>query len=847
MSVRCQRNSSFGLQPRAYFDDSRVSFAADSTEAAQQAWTQVQLFDNLSGQVTNVDKSFAVIPRLYFAQVVNDATGGSLAIREAAKVLGHQTLQRLRSIGVGPKNAEKYVATKAMKQFLYGCEVGRPGSSATSRVRYAVSKTLWTKTRTQRNPEVLLTLLRKGHLVDPEQAVLFQTIMGLRRIFRRFLVLAAHAEVLWGHVRDLGRRQLWVGPMRNFACLLRDAQLIWSFNTVATRQGRVIHLWTGSSTWLAHRLREELRWSRWQQATRKDFQGTIHGDQGINIFATTALLRGGLSHPAVKQVFCLVLLRRSINWRADTTTCPYCSDNVDETKEHMFWERSAWDYIRKATVGRFGPALWRRHRALVTRSTGITLMPEWIVTEWQRLSTMVQCVPDRLPCGLARLEVLQDDRGILIWTDGSASHATIPGLSRSGIGIFFKDGSRLNCSAALAGEIQTNNRAELLAVTLAAELGVDLADIPLTWEHRDLWLRLHLACRTISVAFVIVPSHLSLQDCAEQGLDPVVVSGNHAADSLAKAGVAKHRHADRNSQVSDFAQLLEDTMRMQFCMLCICLARQQRDSERPAPAEALAFPRLGPTSTKVGGSIRPASSRQRYWSKAPPVDQAAPAAVALDIELAETLARQTRPRAVQVHSLRHPLGEITNTEWTKAPKPWLLLCKSESSKCAGRHDHTTGRQAGAPPFAGMEWDAKVRRVPIYIRRQEKLDAPNVPGPFERCVQETGVGGEDADDTASQPVPAKLSKSLIDWNKRIERVNARNATAAVQGRHWIALPPAPDCSLSGDQYAALIRKAKVQCKWCKRARTETDHPSHNVHAFWFRPSEVKVIRYGLLAP
>lgn len=180
MGVWCQRNSSLDLQARAYFDDSRVSFAASNADAARQAWTQVQLFDNLSGQVTNVDKSFAVIPRPSFAHVIHDATGGSLAIKEAAKVLGHQiaggklrrvlvsdaraddcvqTLQRLRSLGVAPKNAEKYVATKAMKQFLYGCEVSRPGSAATSRVRYAVTKTLWTKTRTQRNPEVLLTFI----------------------------------------------------------------------------------------------------------------------------------------------------------------------------------------------------------------------------------------------------------------------------------------------------------------------------------------------------------------------------------------------------------------------------------------------------------------------------------------------------------------------------------------------------------------------------------------------------------------------------------------------------------------------------------------------------------------
>ena len=137
-----------------------------------------------------------------------NATGGLLTIKEAAKVLGHQvggsklrrvfvsealanaciqTLQRLRCQGVPPRSADKYISAKALKRFVYGCEVSHPAAGASSKVKYAFSKTLWTKTRTYRNPEVLSALCRKGHLVDPEQAVWFQTIFGLRRLFRSAL------------------------------------------------------------------------------------------------------------------------------------------------------------------------------------------------------------------------------------------------------------------------------------------------------------------------------------------------------------------------------------------------------------------------------------------------------------------------------------------------------------------------------------------------------------------------------------------------------------------------------------------------------------------------------------
>ena len=180
ISVWYRRNSKLGLLPRAYVDDSRVSFASDNVEAATAAWKEVQLFDRLSGQETNGGKSFAVVPRPSLGKTIAAATEEALEIRAQAKTVGHQvvggkrrrvvvgeelaqvctdTLQRICSVGVSHHAAGRYAATKAMKQFLYG-----PAVKAMERTRAAVTSTVWTKTRQQRNPEVLLTLLRKGHL-----------------------------------------------------------------------------------------------------------------------------------------------------------------------------------------------------------------------------------------------------------------------------------------------------------------------------------------------------------------------------------------------------------------------------------------------------------------------------------------------------------------------------------------------------------------------------------------------------------------------------------------------------------------------------------------------------------
>jgi len=48
-------------------------------------------------------------------------------------------------------------------------------------------------------------------------------------------------------------------------------------------------------------LHEELRRQHGQKIVRKDFEG-IQEEGGINTFATTALIQGGLSHPAVKHL-----------------------------------------------------------------------------------------------------------------------------------------------------------------------------------------------------------------------------------------------------------------------------------------------------------------------------------------------------------------------------------------------------------------------------------------------------------------------------------------------------------------------------------------------------------------
>ena len=111
------------------------------------------------------------------------------------------------------------------------------------------------------------------------------------------------------------------------------------------------------------------------------------------------------------------------------------------------------------------------------------------------------------------------------------------------------------------------------------------------------------------------------------------------------------------------------------------------------------------------------------------------------------------------------------------------------------------------------WDEQVRRVPIYVRREERRGhehvGTHVPQ-LQWCIR--GDASPEA-----EPVSTKLSKKVTDWMKKQIKVAEHNRTAAEQKRHWIVLPEPTDPSLSGDQYAQLVKGLKVHCLWCKRER------------------------------
>ena len=59
-----------------------------------------------------------------------------------------------------------------------------------------------------------------------------------------------------------------------------------------------------------------------------------------------------------------------------------------------------------------------------------------------------------------------DDR-VVVWTDGASSNNGDARICRAGAGIFYSAGHSMNLAVPLLGRVQSNQRAELLAIVLA--------------------------------------------------------------------------------------------------------------------------------------------------------------------------------------------------------------------------------------------------------------------------------------------------------------------------------------------------------------------------------------------
>ena len=328
----------------------------------------------------------------------------------------------------------------------------------------------------------------------------------------------------------------------------------------------------GPDSWWHHRLREGLRCHLWSEAAsrRSDMDG-LQAKQGIDRKATMALLNK--RRPADEVGMLRSVLSGSIRLQrrlhdarlAASPVCVFCG-MCDETLRHCVWECPRWACIRD--MFHLPDVCVRSMWPACTIDCGIFVEDERIIALEAGLEEEEEIAWDigsYFKCAECRAQVVvsNDVQELqVVWTDGASSSNQDHRFRRAGSGIYYDVDHDMNFHAMCPGLVQSNQRAELLAVVLAClrdprplDIRSDseyvcngfklLQGLPVVgWQgdHADLWNLLgnELASRSSAVQVSWVMGHAKQVDIARGRCTKEDKAGNDGADALAVAGARLH-------------------------------------------------------------------------------------------------------------------------------------------------------------------------------------------------------------------------------------------------------------------------------------------------------------------
>eukprot|EP00664_Eupelagonemidae_sp_cell27_P006048 gene6048-8598_t len=633
--------------------------AGEVARALQQAAKVSEDFADLTGERFNVSKTFQlgttpearrrVQLRGAKVRVIAHARGlgVQLSSRQARRSrLAAERVRAARAVAARvsclPMTLEEkavLLAAAASPRGIYGCAVTPYSQSQLQSLRRAFAAALFPKHK-RRCLEIVFTLMVKGHLLDPEQAVPYQCLRTLRDMADRRPELRARVERTW-HARRRGAEPQAPGPLRQVqeaAALLGWEWLSpWTFRTA---DGRTLHYPRMEKGAWEHELREAGRQAAWRRAEARrrlhhdDFAGIA---AGIDQRATMAL-SGWRRLDGLSRGFLRVIIAGAVYTQArlyemklvDSAACPHCAGRGDggptptEDQQHIWWDCPAWAHIRARhpdamDAYREGGAGWPACFRLNGVAPVDLFEPEAAggQREVERGGLQAPAAEAAAPAAPAAGETIVDGR-VRVYTDGAASNNQDPRFRRAGSGAWWAHGHARNVSEPVpAGAPATNNRGELYALVRVLETDPRRLEVcsDSQWcldrirrdlqrwrgwgwrkgpssarrpPHVDLWRRLDaaLAARPEGhVLFRKVKGHASARDVAAGRVAGCDRAGNDAADALAVAGAALHGVDPR--RVAAARRRVEAARAVQALMLDVARERaRRRERERLRHADA---------------------------------------------------------------------------------------------------------------------------------------------------------------------------------------------------------------------------------------------------------------------
>ena len=495
MQVWCNAAESLGADPKCYADDANAS-----CEKPQEVLGLLEMsgtFSRLTGMKLNIGKIlvWALKPRdrrfffrnffkgkpeeecpkislgdrLLGAQMqYSKRNPGKSGLTERFQT-AEDACTRIESVPLGMYDRGQLVEAVVIPKILFDTCISPLSKRAMNKWRAACARAIWGRGARFRCNENLFTLLCRGHAADPLQASIIRIIKSSKRMLTRY---QQHREQLLAvlRVRTEADQRNIMGPGKQLMWALEQVGWVMdeSFH-VSTRNGRQeFSLLEIDDEFMEHVQREDLRaLVSTAAATRRpnELDGIQHG---IDREITLGLYNK--STPEDQQVLqclftgCVPCRDRKYRIKKhQSPSCFFCRGHPPETLEHILHECPAWDHLRTISAERIA------QEPPCTRLAGIACEDPRLRAYEDELSRMPELQHRMWTTDTPQPAWTTTSGHWVVFTDGACERNQHARLRRAGYGAWFGYNHAMNVSAALPGPVQTNQRAELMAVLTVVE------------------------------------------------------------------------------------------------------------------------------------------------------------------------------------------------------------------------------------------------------------------------------------------------------------------------------------------------------------------------------------------
>ncbi len=300
-------------------------------------------------------------------------------------------------------------------------------------------------------------------------------------------------------------------------------------------------------------------------------------------------------------------------FKAGLTTseeCPWCPGEV-ERQYHLFWTCPRCEAERAPYADEL--RAFASEQSVTFSCTGLLALPESYDARCRDLEqlSMVDWAPvDLSPAEIGRLVKVPHGgvEYVLAATDGSCLDPRDEDLRRAGLGVFWRAECRANMRSRLGGIVQSNQRAEAVAILVALRQAahsslplmiwsdsrycVDLMELLLSpcgasndaiwasWDHADVWVLINDCLSELPsdadgrpiLVVQWVKAHTDYGDVVSGRVEWLHWYMNREADRLAGEGSSAHTMTDEFRQ--QHHRLLRLTALTHVMMIKVLLARQ---------------------------------------------------------------------------------------------------------------------------------------------------------------------------------------------------------------------------------------------------------------------------------